>query len=432
MTMRSNRLSKIFGISTFGESHGAAIGLLIDSPLPNLDFPTEAIKEALARRSYKSAHSTPRHEPDDIEILSGIFEGKTTGMPLCIIIRNHDHRSIDYEALKEVFRPGHADFSWFNKYLIHDYRGGGRSSGRETLARVIASKLCESLLEGIQINISTLSIGKMQCPPSDAPAQNPHHWQDEASYPSLMEYLNATKAEKDSLGGVIRVVATKVPAGLGDPIYEKLSANIAKAMLSIGTVRGITFGDGIELAQKPGSRVNDRIAKDGSQSNHHGGILGGVSTGQDLIFELIIRPVSSIGKPQRALTKSGIITEIELSGRHDSCHIPRIIPVIEAMLKLTLADAIQAQKLISHKEQTLTGYREILDKLDEELLLLLHRRKEIVKEVKLYKAKNKLPLKDTKREEEIAEQARRIALEFDLDPDLAEKIIKLSIKQSSL
>ncbi|HHV36340.1 MAG TPA: chorismate synthase, partial [Candidatus Cloacimonetes bacterium] len=176
--MPSNKLSKIFGISSFGESHGPAIGLLIDSPIPNLDFPFEEIKQALNKRKYKSKHTTARSEDDDIEILSGVFEGKTTGMPLCIIVRNTDHKSADYSAIKDIFRPGHADFSWFSKYLIHDYRGGGRSSGRETLARVIASKLSESILGEMEIIVTTLSIGEIVNPCPGASAKNPHHWTD--------------------------------------------------------------------------------------------------------------------------------------------------------------------------------------------------------------------------------------------------------------
>jgi chorismate synthase len=426
--MRSNQLSKIFGISSFGESHAAAIGLLIDSPIPNLDFPFEEIKQALNKRKYKSNHTTPRDEADEIEILSGVFEGKTTGMPLCIIVRNTDHKSADYEAIKDIFRPGHADFSWFNKYLIHDYRGGGRSSGRETLARIIASKLNESILGEIKITVTTLSIGELENPQKGATAENPHHWTDEESYPRLIDYLDRIKEDKDSVGGVLGVRITGVPPGLGDPIYEKLSANIAKAMLSIGSVRGILFGDGKRLATACGSEVNDRFLADGTMTNHHGGILGGVSTGQDIYFELYIRPISSIGKKQAALNKNGEIVEIQLKGRHDISHIPRIIPVVEAMLKLTLADAIQAQKLIDSRKQDLAGYREILDKLDEELILLLYRRKKVVGQVREFKRENSLPIKDEAREYEIISRAQEIAKEYELDPELTKELIKLTLR----
>lgn len=431
--MPSNKLSKIFGISSFGESHGPAVGLLIDSPIPNLDFPFEEIKQALNKRKYKSKHTTARSEDDDIEILSGVFEGKTTGMPLCIIVRNRDHKSADYSAIKDIFRPGHADFSWFSKYLIHDYRGGGRSSGRETLARVIASKLSESILGEMEIEIITLSIGEVEnpCPGSGANAKNPHHWTDEESYPRLLSYLDEIKEDKDSVGGVLGVRVTGVPTGLGDPIYEKLSANIAKAMLSIGTVRGILFGDGERLAKAKGSEVNDRFLEDGTITNHHGGILGGISTGQDIFFELYIRPVSSIGKKQSALTKDGEIVQIELKGRHDSCHIPRIIPVVEAMLKLVLADAVQAQRLIDGSKQDLAGFRETLDKLDEELLLLLYRRREVVRAVKEYKRQNSLPKRDMAREEEIMSRAQEIAKEYELDPELVKELINITLRISA-
>ncbi|HHV37446.1 MAG TPA: chorismate synthase, partial [Candidatus Cloacimonetes bacterium] len=356
------------------------------------------------------------------------FEGKTTGMPLCIIVRNTDHKSADYSAIKDIFRPGHADFSWFSKYLIHDYRGGGRSSGRETLARVIASKLSESILGEMKIIVTTLSIGEIVNPCPGASAKNPHHWTDIESYPKLLDYLDEVKADKDSVGGVLGIRVTKVPTGLGDPIYEKLSANIAKAMLSIGTVRGILFGDGKRLARAKGSQVNDRFLEDGTMTNHHGGIIGGISTGQDIYFELYIRPVSSIGKKQSALTKDGEIVEIELKGRHDSCHIPRIIPVVEAMLKLVLADAVQAQKLIDGSRQDLDGFRETLDKLDEELLLTLYRRREVVRVVKEYKLENSLPARDMAREEEIMDRAQEIAKEYDLDPELVQELIKLTLR----
>lgn len=426
--MSSNKLSKIFGISSFGESHGPAVGLLIDSPIPNLDFPFEEIRQALDKRKYKSKHTTARSEDDDIEILSGVFEGKTTGMPLCIIVRNIDHKSADYSAIKDIFRPGHADFSWFNKYLIHDYRGGGRSSGRETLARVIASKLNESILGEMEITITTLSIGEKMNPHPDMSAKNPHHWTDAESYPGLLEYLDEIRKEKDSVGGILGIRVTGVPTGLGDPIYEKLSANIAKAMLSIGTVRGILFGDGERLTRAKGSQVNDRFLEDGSMTNHHGGILGGISTGQDIYFELYIRPVSSIGKKQSALNKDGEIVQIELKGRHDSCHIPRIIPVVEAMLKLSLVDAVQAQKLIDGSKQDLDGFRETLDKLDEELLLTLYRRREVVKRVREYKHQNSLPAKDEARELEIVSRAQEIAKEYELDPELVKELINITLR----
>ena len=364
-------------------------------------------------------------------MLSGVFEGKTTGMPLCIIVRNSDARSLDYEAFRDVFRPGHADFSWFTKFGIHDFRGGGRSSGRETLARLIAADNVKGVLGDIQIRVVTKSIGKLDADIKSYDSQNPFHWPDHQSYDELQRYLQDTKDAKDSLGGVLRIRVSNLPAGLGDPIYEKLSAKIAKAMFSIGTVRGILFGDGMRLARDPGSRVND-VFKDAKPiTNYHGGIIGGVSTGADIEFDLIIRPISSIGHEQETVDKAGNPRKIKISGRHDSCHIPRLIPVVEAMLSLCLADAIQYQKLISSDKPELASYRESLDKLDEDLLLLLWKRRQIVSQVKLYKEQNNLPPKDLEREQEIFERAKTIAQELDLDPELCARILEISLKISA-
>lgn len=428
--MRSNRLSELFGISTFGESHGPAIGLLIDSPPPNLDFPSDELEAALRQRGHRGDFSTPRHETDQLEILSGVFAGKTTGMPLCVIVRNRDAKTADYEALKDVFRPGHADYSWFQKYQILDFRGGGRASGRETLARVIAADLSKNFLKDIKIEIVTKQVGRLKAASSCLAADNPFHWPDPDSYQDLMRYLDEIKRSGDSLGGVLHITASNIPPGLGDPIYEKLSANIAKAMFSIGTVRGILFGDGYDLARRPGSQCNDQFSETGLISNHHGGIVGGVSNGQDIVFELIIRPISSISIPQAGMDRAGTPRTINIQGRHDVCHLPRIIPVVQAMLQICLADAIQYQRLILGQNADLSSLRESLDKIDEELLTLQWRRREIVHQVKRYKQENHLPLKDPGREREILDKISKLAEEMDLPTDLLQDIIKLTLRIS--
>ena len=428
--MRSNRLSHLFGISTFGESHGPAIGLLIDSPPPNLDFPSAELCEALKRRSHRGEFSTPRHETDQLEILSGVFEGKTTGMPLCVLVRNRDAQSADYEALKDVFRPGHADYSWFQKYQIYDYRGGGRASGRESLARVIAADLSKSLLKDIKIEITSIQIGEMKAAKTAPAGNNPFHWPEPETYPDLIKYLGEIKDSGDSLGGILHVRASNIPLGLGDPIYEKLSANIAKAMFSIGTVRGILFGDGYDLARQPGSQVNDQFAEGKLASNHHGGIVGGVSNGEDIVFELIIRPISSISIPQEAMDKAGKLRQISIQGRHDVCHLPRLIPVVEAMLQICLADAIQYQRLITGEAADLASFRESLDKIDEEFISLLWRRRSIVHKVKTFKKQNQLPPKDPAREKEILNKAAKLAENLDLPQQLIQDLIKLTLRIS--
>lgn len=426
--MPTNRLSQFFGISSFGESHGAAIGILIDSPPPNLPFPHAALQEALAARNIHTPYKTPRQEADDYEILSGVFEGKTTGLPLCIIVRNTDARPRDYEAIKDLFRPGHADFSWFQKYHIYDYRGGGRASGRETVARVMASAFLQELISPIEIEITSRQIGQLTCGDCEMAIDNPFHWP--ADTKELYRYLDEIKAAGDSVGGLLEVRARKVPAGLGDPVYEKLSANIAKAMLSIPSVKGISFGSGRDFAALKSSEANDPITENGFQSNHAGGINGGVSNGNDIVFQVIVRAAPSISLPQATVDKAGRPQTIMIKGRHDTCHIPRIIPVIKAMLQITLADALAYHKLIHGAEQSLNDYRSTLDKLDEELMLLLYRRRQVVQAVKDYKQKNKLPPKDALREREILQRIGSIAQEYELDPAMAEEIMQIVLRIS--
>lgn len=426
--MPTNRLDQFFGYTSFGESHGAAIGLVIDSPPANLDFPHAALKEALAKRKIATPFKTPRQESDAYEILSGVFEGKTTGMPLCIIVRNHDARSADYEAIKDLFRPGHADFAWYQKYQIYDYRGGGRASGRESLARVIAASFTNDIIKPIQIKTSTIQIGTMYAAAEIKSPENPFHWPQASTLPQLYKYLSEIKAQGESIGGILEVRASQVPAGLGDPVYQKLSANIAQAMLSIPSVKGISFGDGKALASMLGSQANDQIGQDGLLSNHQGGINGGVSNGNEILFSLIIRPVPSVQTPQKTIDKSAQEHIISILGRHDSCHIPRIIPVVEAMLKLCLADAIQHQALLSGSTQSLDSYRESLDKLDEELLLLLYRRRQIVQNVKHYKLKHQLPAHDEQRERDILAKAEALAVELQLEPVKVQELMRSVLK----
>ncbi len=428
--MPSNKLDGYFGFTSFGESHGPAIGLVIDSPPPNLDFPHDALEAALARRNISTPYKTARNESDDYEILSGVFEGKTTGMPLCIIVRNHDARSLDYEAFKNVFRPGHADFAWYEKYHIYDYRGGGRASGRETLTRVIAASFAKDIINPITIETRCLQIGDFIADPEGIWEENPFAWSDKASLSQLYDYLDKVKVEGDSVGGIIELKAMNVPAGLGDPVYDKLSANIAKAMLSIPSVKGISFGDGEALASMKGSMGNDQISRTGFLSNHQGGINGGVSNGNDLRLRLIIRAVPSVSNPQRTIDKAGKDHIVSIQGRHDVCHIPRLIPVAEAMLKLCLADAIQHQKLISGEEADLSSYRESLDKLDEDLILLLYRRKKLVEQVKAFKKEHQLSPRDEDREREIIARSRDLGRELDLDEDIVSRIMHLVLQSS--
>lgn len=430
--MHSNRLNSILGITTFGESHGTALGVVIEDIKPNIDFPFEQLNSLLAaRKPGNTQYSTARQESDEYQVISGLFEGKTTGMPVCILFWNLDARSGDYDYLKDIFRPGHADFGLFNKFKIYDYRGGGRASGRETISRVAASAFVSEIIKPIEISFQTIQIGTLTCPENQyypINTQNPFCWADNNALPELYDYLDSIKTDKDTVGGIIKVRIDKAPAGLGDPVFEKLNANLAKAVMSIGSVKGISFGDGFELAGLKGSKANDQMDKHGFKTNHAGGITGGISTGQPIIMNIAIKPISSHGKKQMTTDIHGVEQEITVSGRHDVCHIPRILPVIEAMIKLTFADAVAWQKQINNAEQNLEDYREAIDKLDEDMLLLLYRRKKIVELVKKYKTKHNINFRDEERESVISNQWTALAGELGLDRaailDILDKVLE--------
>lgn len=323
-----NTFGRYFRITTFGESHGKALGVVIDGCPAGLELSEEDIQPVLdRRRPGKTPLESGRAEKDRVEILSGTFEGKTTGAPVAMLIRNEDMRSEDYEALRDVFRPGHADYTYFMKYGIRDHRGGGRSSGRETVARVAAGAVALKILraKGIAVTGRILKIhGK--------------------TGPGEMEReILAAKEAGDSVGGVAEVVAKGCPPGLGDPVFGKLDAAIAGAMMGIGAVKGVEIGDGFDAAGRFGSENNDAMTKDGFTSNHAGGILGGISTGQDIVVRIAVKPTPSIARAQKTRDIHGGEVEISIRGRHDPCIVPRILPVAETMLALVLADALLSQ-----------------------------------------------------------------------------------------
>lgn len=324
-----NSFGNSFRITSFGESHGPAIGVVIDGCPQGIALTEEKIQPALdRRRPGRDSLSSPRKEPDAVEILSGVFEGQTTGMPIALLIRNRDARSGDYDAIRDLFRPGHADFTYRAKYGIRDYRGGGRSSGRETAARVAAGAVAALVLspEGIVVSGEIEEI---------------HGVRDPALFAAEIE---KAKAAGDSVGGIIHVTATGCPPGLGDPVFGKLDALIAGAMMGIGGVKGVSIGDGFAAARMKGSEHNDQMNRNGFLSNHAGGILGGISTGADIIVRLAVKPTASIGLPQKTVGVDGREAEIRVSGRHDPCIAPRVLPVAEAMLCLVLADAFLGQE----------------------------------------------------------------------------------------
>jgi chorismate synthase len=324
-----NTFGQNFKITTFGESHGRALGVVIDGCPARLELSESDIQPLLdRRRPGKSTLESARQERDRIEILSGIFEGMTTGTPVALIVRNEDMRSEDYGMLRDVFRPGHADITYYEKYGIRDHRGGGRSSGRETVARVAAGAVALKFLtqQGIAISSRIIEV------------------HGRTLLEEIEDEIHLAQAAGDSVGGVGELTATGCPAGLGDPVFGKLDALIAGSMMGIGAVKGVEIGDGFAAARLFGSENNDGITSTGFASNHAGGILGGISTGQDIVVRIAVKPTPSIEKVQQTRDVRGNDVTISVKGRHDPCIVPRILPVAEAMLALVIIDSYLEQK----------------------------------------------------------------------------------------
>ena len=351
--MAGNTFGELFRITTFGESHGPGVGVVIDGVPPLLEISEADIQTDLdRRRPGQSKITTQRKEADQVEILSGIFEGKTTGAPLSMLIRNQDQRPKDYSNIMDVYRPGHADYTYQMKYGIRDYRGGGRSSGRETAARVAAGAVAKKYLAqaGIKVIAYTIAVGPVQADKRDFDVieQNLVRAPDLDAAEQMVQVIDAARKDCDSVGGVVEALVQGCPPGLGDPAFDKLNARLAHAVMSVGTIRGIEFGDGFAAALLRGSENNDAFAvHDGRVvpvTNHAGGILGGISTGADIILRAAVKPPSSIAKLQRTVNSKNEEVEIQVRGRHDPCLCPRIVPVIESMVALTVADCYLIQK----------------------------------------------------------------------------------------
>ncbi|MBF0504986.1 MAG: chorismate synthase [Candidatus Omnitrophica bacterium] len=350
--MAGNSFGQLFKITTFGESHGPAIGVIVDGVPSRLPLSEADIQKDLdRRRPGQSKITTQRKESDKAEILSGLFEGKTTGAPLAILIRNEDARSKDYENIKDVFRPGHADFSVMAKYGFRDYRGGGRSSGRETAARVAAGAVAKKILakQNVQIIVYTLGVGNIYAHDIDYKAieKNIVRTPDAKAAPLMIAKIEEARKKGDSVGAVLECVVKGCPPGWGDPCFDKLNARLAHALMSIGSVKAIEFGDGFGASQLSGSVNNDRFVLKGQRvgtlTNHAGGILGGISTGEDIVIRLGLKPPSSIPQLQKTLNVKCQEVQVQIKGRHDPCLAPRIVPVAEAMIALTLVDALMLQ-----------------------------------------------------------------------------------------
>lgn len=357
--MAGNSFGEIFRITTFGESHGKAIGVVIDGCPAGLEIDLDFIQQELDRRKPgQSAITTQRKESDTFEILSGIFEGRTLGSPIAITIKNEDAKSDDYSHLKDVYRPSHADFTYETKYGIRDYRGGGRASARETAARVIAGAIAKQLLKtiGIEIAAYVSSVGKIQLEKNyqqldlTKTESNIVRCPDEKTANRMIKLIQETKEKGDTVGGIISCVIKNTPVGLGEPVFDKLHADLAKAMLSINAVHGFEYGSGFAGTKMNGSEHNDVFEKSTddkiiTQSNNSGGIQGGISNGMDIYFNVAFKPVATIMQTQSTIDKEGNEIEIKGKGRHDPCVVPRAVPIVEAMAALVLADHLLRNKV---------------------------------------------------------------------------------------
>ena len=342
--MSGNTLGTLFTVTSFGESHGVAIGCVVDGCPPGMEISAEYIQHELDRRKPgTSRHVTQRRESDSVEILSGVFEGKTTGTPIALLIRNEDQRSKDYGNIADSFRPGHADYTYWQKYGIRDYRGGGRASARETAVRVAAGAIARKWLRehyNVVIHGYMAQLGEVAVPFKswDGVNSNPFFVADDSYVAQLEKYMDALRKSGDSIGAKLTVVAENVPVGWGEPVYDRLDAELAYALMSINAVKGVEIGAGFASVTQHGTEHSDEMTPQGFLSNNAGGILGGISTGQDIVAHVAIKPTSSIRLPRRSINKQGEAVMVETHGRHDPCVGIRATPIAEAMLALVLMD----------------------------------------------------------------------------------------------
>jgi chorismate synthase len=346
--MAGSTFGHLFRITTFGESHGGAVGVVVDGATPGVEIAEADIQAQLDRRKPgQSDVTTPRAEPDTVHILSGVFEGRLTGTPVLLILYNKDAQPSAYDDIKDLFRPGHADFTYLTKYGLRDYRGSGRASGRETAGRVASGAIARKILaaRGVSITAYTLRAGGVQCETIDPSVieRNPMRAADPAAAEKMMQRVLEARENEDSVGGVVECRIAGAAAGLGEPVFDKLDAQLAGAMVSLGAVKGVEFGAGFAAADMTGSEHNDAMGPDGFLTNHAGGVLGGISTGEEIVFRVAVKPTSSIARPQQTVDRDGNPRTIQTHGRHDPCICPRIVPVVEAMAALVLEDHYKRQ-----------------------------------------------------------------------------------------
>lgn len=349
--MSGNSFGKLFRITTWGESHGKALGVVVDGCPPRLGLSTEDIQKELDRRRPGGGKwATPRKEGDRVEILSGIFEGMTTGAPVSLLVWNEDVDSSAYEELREVFRPGHGDFTYQAKYGIRDHRGGGRASARETVGRVAAGAVAKKILreEKVEILAYTVELGGIRAQKVDESevSENPFLCPDQEAAQKMEEKIEEAKLKGDSLGGILAIIVRGCPTGLGEPVFDKLEADLAKGLMSIGAVKGVEVGAGFRAAGMLGSECNDPLGPGGFEKNDAGGILGGISSGADIFLRVAVKPIPSISLEQRTMDDRGRPVSLKIRGRHDVSAIPRINPVCEAMVAIVLVDHLLRQRAL--------------------------------------------------------------------------------------
>jgi chorismate synthase len=350
--MSGNTIGVLFRVTTWGESHGPAVGAVIDGCPPRIEISEADIQADLDRRRPGGLPSaSARREADRVEILSGVFEGKTTGTPISLMIRNADAEDADYDGLRNLFRPGHGDFTYQAKYGIRDHRGGGRASGRETAGRVAAGAVARKVLgqAGITVRAWTGELGGIAARPlsQDAAEASPLRCPDPEAEKKMIARLEEVRAAGDTLGGLVEIVVRGCPAGLGEPVFGKIDADLAGALMGIGTVKGVEIGAGFAAARMTGSTCNDPIGPEGFRTNHAGGILAGITSGADIVLRAACKPIPSIARPQETIDVEGRPAVVTIGGRHDAAVIPRIIPVCEAMVSIILADHLLRQRAIS-------------------------------------------------------------------------------------
>lgn len=344
--MSGNTIGKQFTVTSFGESHGSAIGCIVDGCPPGMALSEADLQPDLDRRKPgQSKYTTQRREADEVKILSGVFEGKTTGAPIGLLIENTNQKTKDYNDIKDLFRPGHADFTYQSKYGIRDYRGGGRSSARETAMRVAAGAIAKKYLKeqfGTEIQACVTQIGPITADELnwDKTESNPFFFPDESKIETLEKYIHELRRAGDSIGALVHVQANPVPVGLGEPVFDRLDADIAHALMSINAAKGVELGDGMRVAGLKGSEHRDEMNKDGFLSNHAGGVLGGISSGQAVTAQVAFKPTSSIRVPGQTMDKHGDEKTVVTEGRHDPCVGIRAVPIVEAMLAIVLMDHV--------------------------------------------------------------------------------------------